>query len=98
MIISIKKILWKIIIKDNKKLINSRFIYSAIKISINKSPVNSVLYPLTSSLSPSDRSKGARWVSMIVIIKKTTYNKISVVIIFLKLVYVIILVNLSDET
>lgn len=44
--------------------INNNLIYSDKKIKINRTLLNSVLYPLTISLSPSDRSKGARWVSI----------------------------------
>jgi len=42
--------------------------YSAIKIIAKKDPIYSVLYPDTSSLSPSGKSNGARFVSAITVI------------------------------
>lgn len=45
-----------------KKII---FKYSAKKIKVKKTLLYSVLKPLTSSLSLSDKSMGARWVSII---------------------------------
>lgn len=48
------------------------FIYSAIKINVNKPPLNSVLKPETNSDSPSAKSKGVRLVSA-----KTDTNQIN---------------------
>lgn len=44
-------------------LINKIFIYSAMKIMANRTPLYSVLNPDTSSDSPSARSNGVRFVS-----------------------------------
>lgn len=46
-----------------KSLINRILVYSAIKISAKAPPLYSVLNPETSSDSPSERSKGVRFVS-----------------------------------
>lgn len=48
---------------ESKNLINRILAYSAIKINVNPSALNSVLNPDTSSDSPSEKSKGVRLVS-----------------------------------
>lgn len=48
---------------DKKKLKNTIIPYSAMKIKANSPPPYSVLKPDTSSLSPSAKSKGVRFVS-----------------------------------
>jgi len=58
-------------IKALKSLITRMFKYSAIKIKANVDPLYSVLNPLTSSDSPSAKSKGVRLVSAKVVVNHT---------------------------
>ena len=60
-------------IKQNKNLINNKLIYSPIKQKAKGLPPNSVLKPETSSDSPSEKSKGVRFLSA----KKEGTNKIN---------------------
>lgn len=58
-------------IKELKRLIKIIFMYSAIKIRAKEAPLYSVLNPLTSSDSPSAKSKGVRLVSAKVVVNQT---------------------------
>ena len=49
--------------REVSRLIIKMFAYSAMKISANMPPLNSVLNPETSSDSPSAKSNGVRFVS-----------------------------------
>merc|ERR1712134_65050 len=65
-------------IKDLSKLIIIIFKYSAIKIKAKLGPLYSVLNPLTSSDSPSAKSKGVRFVSAKVVVNQTRNKGINI--------------------
>jgi len=65
-------------IKDLNSLIIMIFKYSAMKIKAKLEPLYSVLKPLTSSDSPSAKSKGVRFVSAKVVVNQTKNKGVNI--------------------